>query len=105
MDVFNMPASAFLLLKEVLSIPFPPISQRQGASVQQLARIMHCPLNLVSKFAPSPCNPDTCSFLNAPLGPIVQTGLVSGNRGRDWVFSVELSDLAGSCLFYFFRAE
>lgn len=36
MDVFSMPASAFLLLKGVLSLPFHPISQRQGASVQQL---------------------------------------------------------------------
>lgn len=69
MDVFNMPASAFLLLKEVLSIPFPPISQRQGASVQQLDRIMLCPLTLVSKFAPSPGNPDTCSFFECTLGP------------------------------------
>lgn len=34
--VFSMPASAFLLLKRVLSIAFHPISQRQGASVQQL---------------------------------------------------------------------
>lgn len=35
-DVLRMPASAFLWLKGLLSVPFHPISQRQGASVARL---------------------------------------------------------------------